>query len=31
MLDKVMRWVLWFPDNPMARSEGHVPFFALQL
>jgi len=28
MLDKVTRWVLCLPDNTMARSEGHVPFFA---
>jgi len=28
MLDKVTRWVLCLPDNAVARSEGHVPFFA---
>jgi len=31
MLDKVTRWVLFLPDNTMARSEGHVPFLPLQL
>jgi len=28
MLDKVTRWMLCLPDNTMARSERHVPFFA---
>ena len=31
MLDKVTRWVLCFPDNTTARSEGHMPFLPLQL
>jgi len=31
MLDKVTRWVSCLPDNTTARSEGHVPFFPLQL